>query len=82
MSLSLCEADLIADFDARFGKGLIFYQDNPAIQTRTIDGFKVRRRPARLHPPFRSGALSLTYCLTCCIVRVRVDGCYRQEALY
>lgn len=53
MSLSLCEADLIADFDARFGKGLIFYQDNPAIQTQTVDGFQVRT-PAYLHLLFES----------------------------
>lgn len=47
MSPSFCEEDLIADFDARFKKGLIFYQDNPAIQTQTIDGFKVRDTGAR-----------------------------------
>ena len=43
MSLSLPEEKaLIADFDARLKKGLIFYEPNPKFQTQTIDGFEVR----------------------------------------
>lgn len=42
MSLPLGEEELLADFDRRCNRGTIFYDNNPVIQTHTIDGFQVR----------------------------------------
>lgn len=41
MSLPLGEEELLADFDRRCQRGTIFYDNHPAIQTQTIDGFQV-----------------------------------------
>lgn len=42
MALPLGEEELLADFDQRCSKGVVFYEPNPRLQTQVIDGFQVR----------------------------------------
>ncbi|RYP23260.1 hypothetical protein DL765_001169 [Monosporascus sp. GIB2] len=40
MTIPLSEEELVAEFDRRWNRGIIFYEDNPKIQTQTINGFQ------------------------------------------
>ncbi|RYP48441.1 hypothetical protein DL769_011201 [Monosporascus sp. CRB-8-3] len=40
MTIPLSEEELVAEFDRRWNRGIIFYEDNPKIQTQTVNGFQ------------------------------------------
>lgn len=43
MTVTLSELDVLAEFDRRVAKGVIFYDGEPAIQAQELDGYKVGR---------------------------------------
>ena len=41
MTVTLSELEVLAEFDRRVAKGVIFYDNDPDIQVQEVDGYKV-----------------------------------------